>query len=87
MRVSSNEIQQLDDSMATMEQLITQTREQAAEAQRDAADADNAALNVYTEAKSVVPDVDVDGLKRRADDLKTEVSAAGEGMKVGTGAI
>ncbi|KAF0314250.1 Laminin subunit gamma-1 [Amphibalanus amphitrite] len=68
----SNEMQLLETSLGSLEQLVTLTRQQAAEARRDAGDAADSAISVYTEAKAAVPDVDVDGLKRRADELRAQ---------------
>lgn len=68
----SNEIQLLDSNLVSTEQLIAQTRLQADKAQTDATDAYDRALNVYAEAKSGFSDVDVNGLKKRADSLKDE---------------
>ena len=79
---SSNEIQLLGTNLNSMQQLISETKDQASEARKAAEKADTAALSGYTQAKAVVPEVDVDGLKTRAEELNAEVRGA-EGEREG----
>ena len=53
---------------------MSQTRALAQQAQRDASEAYEAAFNLYTEARAGFGKFDVDGLKRRADYVKADVT-------------
>jgi len=68
----SSEMRLLETSLSSTKSLIFETRRLADQAQREAAEAYERALSLYSEAQAGFGGLDVDSLKRRAQYLRAE---------------
>ena len=72
--MGSLEISLLTSGLASTELLVSQTRDLAQQAQKEASEAYESAFNIYTDARAGFGRFDIDGLQRRADYVKADVT-------------